>query len=288
MNIDLDTLSDALSTFPKHWDGRTSILTMKDDNYPHWRQMEWIGFYFQYLCDNILASIGMKTPGNKYGRTDFDGFWKIDWDFKSHPIHNKDGKESTTLIANDLEATTKTIEQFGCTGLIVACGEASFDNPDTMPFRELDKEKEQFKDEKEQLKFETDYQMALNETHMNIIKGQFDTIREQQEAEKELLKTAKENLAKGQKKLLKDKIELSAKKKEQEKREADFQIKEDAQDAQKKALDAEAEEQKSLIADGRKYRQMRGQRTTTTAYENQQQEESKIAERRRGYTPWDE
>ena len=25
-----------------------------------------------------------------------------------------------------------------------------------------------------------------------------------------------------------------------------------------------------------------------TAYENQQQEESKIAERRRGYTPWDE
>jgi len=136
MNIDLDTLSDALSTFPKHWDGRTSILTMKDDNYPHWRQMEWIGFYFQYLCDNILASIGMKTPGNKYGRTDFDGFWKIDWDFKSHPIHNKDGKESTTLIANDLEATTKTIEQFGCTGLIVACGEASFDNPDTMPFRE--------------------------------------------------------------------------------------------------------------------------------------------------------
>ena len=45
---------------------------------------------------------------------------------------------------------------------------------------------------------------------------------------------------------------------------------------------------KSLIADGRKYRQMRGQRTTTTAYENQQQEESKIAERRRGYTPWDE
>ena len=154
--------------------------------------------------------------------------------------------------------------------------------------KELDKEKEQFKDEKEQLKFETDYQMALNETHMNIIKGQFDTIREQQEAEKELLKTAKENLAKGQKKLLKDKIEFSVKKKEHEKREADFQIKEDAQDAQKKALDAEAEEQKSLIADGLKYRQMRGQRPTTTAYENQQQEESKIAERRRGYTPWDE
>ncbi len=125
----------------------------------------------------------------------------------------------------------------------------------------------------------------MNETHMNIIKGQFDTIREQQEAEKELLKTAKENLAKGQKKLLKDKLSM---KKAQEKREADFQIKEDAQDAQKKALDAEAEEQKSLIADGRKYRQMRGQRTTTTAYENQQQEESKIVERRSGYTPWDE
>lgn len=136
MNIDLDTLSDALSSFPKYWDGKTSILTMKDDNYPQWRQMEWIGFYFQYLCDNNLGSIGMEIPGKRYGRTSFDGFWIIDWDFKSHPIHNKEGKEVTTLIANDLEATIRTIEKFGCTGLIVACGEASFDNPDSMPFRE--------------------------------------------------------------------------------------------------------------------------------------------------------
>ncbi len=135
MNIDLEALDGVLSSFPKHWDGKKSVLAMKEDGYPHWRQMEWIGFYFQYLCDKRLPSIGMQIPGTRYGRTDFDGFKDIDWDFKSHPIYNKEGKKSNTLIANDLEATEKTLAKYGLTGLIVACGEATFDDPIKMPFR---------------------------------------------------------------------------------------------------------------------------------------------------------
>ncbi len=135
MHIDLSALSKALSSFPSEWDGKESILAMKESGYPQWRQMEWIGFFFQFLCENRLPSVGMNIPGHSYGNTTFDGFMCIDWDFKAHPIHNKNGKEANKLIANDLEATVKTVEKYGKTGLIVAVGEASFDNTETMPFR---------------------------------------------------------------------------------------------------------------------------------------------------------
>lgn len=139
MNIDVGALSKVLLTFPKYWDGKTAILEMRDNGYPHWRQNEWIGFYFQYLCDKNLPKAGMKIPGTKYGRAEFDGNLMIDWDFKAHPIFNKDGKAKTELIVNDMEATVATIAKNGQAGLIVACGVAKFNDTD-MSFRTWHKE----------------------------------------------------------------------------------------------------------------------------------------------------
>ncbi|MCL5674220.1 MAG: hypothetical protein M1501_00510 [Candidatus Omnitrophica bacterium] len=47
----------------KHWDGRESILKMKKSDYSQWRQMEWIGFFFQFLCEQGLPDI-IKIPGS--------------------------------------------------------------------------------------------------------------------------------------------------------------------------------------------------------------------------------
>lgn len=125
----LDSLAEALSKIPTQWEGRKAISEMKDFGYPHWKQMEWIGFYFQFLCDTTLRSI-MEIPGPKYNHVEFDGFLKIPWDFKAHPEKNAKGKENNNVIVNDRIATRKAIKEFGGAGLILALGEAIYNDQD--------------------------------------------------------------------------------------------------------------------------------------------------------------
>jgi hypothetical protein len=99
------------------WDGRKSILEMKESGFPHWKQMEWIGWYFQFLCERFLKDI-VEIPGPKFGNVRFDGFLKIPWDFKDHAINTS----SHQIIVNDSEATAIGIEKFGSVGLILAMG----------------------------------------------------------------------------------------------------------------------------------------------------------------------
>lgn len=122
-------LEKILKEMPIVWDGRKAILEMKNADYPHWKQMEWIGFYFQFLCDEKLSAL-MKTPGPRYGMSEFDGFSEIVWDFKVHPMKNAKGKESSSVIVNDKLATAKAIKQFGGAGLILAAGNATYNDKD--------------------------------------------------------------------------------------------------------------------------------------------------------------
>lgn len=125
----LNKLIIVLEKFPSIWDCREAILEMRENNYPHWKQMEWIGFYFQYLCDSRLSDIG-KIPGPKYGRSEFDGLFEIPWDFKAHPTKNSKGQLNNKVIVNDTMAIDLAIKQFGSTGLILASGEAEFNDSD--------------------------------------------------------------------------------------------------------------------------------------------------------------
>src|SRR3990172_3833840 len=93
------TFIDRLSKVPKYWDGKNSILEMRDSGNTQWRQMEWIGFYFQFLCEKYLSAV-MQIPGPRYGRVEFDGFLDIPWDFKAHSINTL----SRGVIINDSEA----------------------------------------------------------------------------------------------------------------------------------------------------------------------------------------
>lgn len=118
-------IGERLKTIPKVWDGKEAILEMKESGYPHWKQMEWIGFYFQFLCERNLSDI-MEIPGPKYGNTEFDAFKEIPWDFKAHAINTS----SHRIIVNDSEATAKGIKNFGSVGLILALGEVVYNDKD--------------------------------------------------------------------------------------------------------------------------------------------------------------
>lgn len=108
-----------------HWDGKKSILEMKTGGSTQWRQMEWIGFYFEFLCKRLLAGI-MEMPGRQYGKTVFDGFFHISWDLKTHVTNSKTNK----LIVNDSTALNAAIDESGAVGLILALGEAEYNDDD--------------------------------------------------------------------------------------------------------------------------------------------------------------
>lgn len=123
------TISMVLKGIPVHWDGRKSILEMKEAGFNQWKQMEWIGFYFQFLCEKFLNNI-LTIPGPKYGNVKFDGFKEIPWDFKAHAINTS----SHQIIVNDSEATANAIRDYGAVGLILAVGEVKY-NDDKRTFQ---------------------------------------------------------------------------------------------------------------------------------------------------------
>lgn len=123
----IEELSGVLGEFPSHWDGRTAIGSMKNEGSRQWRQMEWIGWYFQHLCETRLSNV-LEIPGSRYGRVSFDGFAEIPWDFKAHPERNSKGKTENQVIVNDKVAIESALEQYGEAGLILAIGEAAFDD----------------------------------------------------------------------------------------------------------------------------------------------------------------
>lgn len=125
----LTQLEELLTPLPAVWDGRKAILEMRDLGYPHWKQMEWIGFYFQFLCDTRLPPF-VKIPGPKYGKVEFDGFLEMPWDFKAHPNKNANGQDNKSVMVNDRLVITKAIKQFGGVGLILALGDAEYNDED--------------------------------------------------------------------------------------------------------------------------------------------------------------
>lgn len=116
-------IAEALSGIPKYWDGKQVILEMQSAGFPHWRQMEWIGFYFQFLCGKYLSS-RVEIPGPKYGNVEFDGFLKIPWDFKAHAINTS----SHQIIVNDSAAISMGIHDYGSVGVILALGKVEYND----------------------------------------------------------------------------------------------------------------------------------------------------------------
>lgn len=122
-------LVEGLRDFPVTWDAREAILEMKDADYAHWRQMEWIGWYFQFLCEHVFSDL-LAMPGETYGRTQFDAFGPIPWDFKAHSMKMSNDQKSNTVITNDTEAIDQAIARHGWYGLVLGSGEATYNDDD--------------------------------------------------------------------------------------------------------------------------------------------------------------
>ena len=116
-------LSPVISKIPISWDGKKCILEMKENNANNWKQMEWIGWYFEYWCNKYLKQVMEMPCSKKYGNVSFDGFLEIPWDCKSHSIQS-----GNKIIINDSEAISNAISDFGCVGLILVIGSVIYDN----------------------------------------------------------------------------------------------------------------------------------------------------------------
>ncbi len=122
----VEKLRLASHNMPKTWDGRESILEMKEAGFKYWRHTEWMDFYFKFLCQKYFTEI-IDLPGKKYGITEFDAFSEISWDFKADSVN----RGTYSVTANDAEGIANTISDYGYYGIILAIGDIKFDDKET-------------------------------------------------------------------------------------------------------------------------------------------------------------
>lgn len=124
---DVNIAKGLFADFPTKWDGKTSVLEMKEVNF-NWRQMEWWGFYFELLCRRRLAD-DFYIPGDRFGSAAtscFDLKRSINWDLKAKAIKSDDHRS----ILNDTEAMNWSIEQYGVHGLIIGLCDVEYNDND--------------------------------------------------------------------------------------------------------------------------------------------------------------
>ena len=122
---DTGIIYDSLREMPASWDGRKSVLELKDIDY-QWRQMEWMGFYFEVLCKRYLKNANFKIPGEKYGNVEFDSFCSINWDMKASAIKS----DNHRIILNDQKAIDKSLKDYGYHGVILALLDVDYNDDD--------------------------------------------------------------------------------------------------------------------------------------------------------------
>jgi hypothetical protein len=113
---------------PVSLEGKEAILWMKENGSRNWRQMEWIGWYYEERTRELLmASLG-GSMGKTFVNTSFDYYLHgRHYDFKAHCLYNPHGSKNNDLIINDCEAFNQAIANGGMT-LVLFTGEASFDD----------------------------------------------------------------------------------------------------------------------------------------------------------------
>lgn len=113
----LAVLADAIDTT---WDGRRCVETMRDSEFRHWRQTEWIGWHFEYV--GIAALVNAFGGGPRRIRnTSFDYSLRTTWDLKAHST----GGENAAIL-NDLDAIEAGLTEPSGLGFIVLTGDPDF------------------------------------------------------------------------------------------------------------------------------------------------------------------
>lgn len=110
------------SELPKFIDGKQAITEMKNQGSRNWKQMEWIGFWFEHFVErHVIPKLGGRK-GPTYSTTDFDFKKHYVWDLKAHP------NESKSLILNDQVAIQNCISLEDGLGFIIVSGDTQYDD----------------------------------------------------------------------------------------------------------------------------------------------------------------
>jgi hypothetical protein len=121
---DIDLAKNLLAVLPSIWDGKTCILELKGAEY-NWRQMEWIGFYFEFIASKLLRG-SLSIPGERINTVTFDVLGEINWDLKTKAIKS----DSHGCILNDVSATDLSLQRHGAHGVFLALLDVDYNDQD--------------------------------------------------------------------------------------------------------------------------------------------------------------
>ena len=124
---ELRKISDVvIATTPRHMDGVTAIMEMKEAEFSQWRATEWQGFYFEFKVRPQLITVLGGGP-KKVGSTSFDYALERTWDMKVHSSETRHGKTSgSNCLLNDA-ASMELAADSGGVGLMVLSGIPTYD-----------------------------------------------------------------------------------------------------------------------------------------------------------------
>lgn len=108
--------------FEKRVDGREAVRWMKESGSSNWRQMEWIGFYFEESALTVLDI----EQGASINNTVFDACGEYVWDFKTHTVCTPSGNKRYEMYLNDAASIEECVSCDGI-GFIVAYVKPEYD-----------------------------------------------------------------------------------------------------------------------------------------------------------------
>lgn len=121
---DFAKLGEILKTvLPVTIDGRQAIQEMREGGSPNWRQMEWVGFYLEFLVETKVLPLIGGHRGPKYGKSAIDLMLSAPWDLKSHVK-----KKMNSVILNDTEAIDCCIREHKTISYFLLEGAATYDD----------------------------------------------------------------------------------------------------------------------------------------------------------------
>ncbi|MDR0927566.1 MAG: hypothetical protein LBO69_07360 [Ignavibacteria bacterium] len=111
---DIKLLQTELLKLPKIWEGKKSVLELKEADY-NWRQMEWWAFYFEFIVHKILNE-KFAFPGDKFDNVCFDLKGNINWDLKVAMLNS----DNEFCILNNKNIVDTAISKDGYYGVLLA------------------------------------------------------------------------------------------------------------------------------------------------------------------------
>lgn len=141
----------------KYIDGKEAILEMKENGGTKWREIEWVGFYYEYLIDKLgfRNEIAYLSPTNKKVELDYR-FDSILTDLKTHNINSK-----PEIILNDKKAMEEALEKEGKIRILLLNGYANKEDRETQFFKKwhCDLKKKKFEQKENDKLRKTDFKL---------------------------------------------------------------------------------------------------------------------------------